>query len=77
LADRPPDYISWRTDFKILSFGLLNEKVDSNPEFTLAIDETGGACTFQYGSESTTREIVRTVSNVWSSIIGWKYFGQY
>ncbi len=61
--DRPPDYISWRTDFKILSFGLLNEKVDSNPEFTLAIDETGGACTFQYGSESTTREIVRTVSN--------------
>ena len=61
--DRPPDYISWRTDFKILSFGLLNEKVDSNPEFTLAIDETGGACRFQYGSESTTREIVRTVSN--------------
>ena len=61
--DKPPDYISWRTDFKILSFGLLNEKVDSIPEFTLAIDETGGACTFQYGSESTTREIVRTVSN--------------
>ena len=41
--DRPPDYISWRTDFKILSFGLLDEEVDSNPEFTLAIDETGGA----------------------------------
>jgi hypothetical protein len=61
--DRPPDYISWRTDFKVLSFGLLNEKDDSNPKFTLAIDETGGACTFQYGSESTTREIVRTVSN--------------
>ena len=38
--DRPPDYISWRTDFKILSFGLLNEKVDSNPEFTLAIEGT-------------------------------------
>ena len=60
--DRPLYFISWRTDFNVLSFGLLNE-VHSNPGFTLAIDETTGACKYEYGSESTIREIVRTISN--------------
>jgi hypothetical protein len=37
--DRPLYYILWRTDFEVLSFGLLNE-VHSNPGFTLAIEGT-------------------------------------